>query len=715
MMFTGESIRLNLLEPEIAELTFDRQGDSINKLDVRTIEELRAATAELRARRDVRGLLVTSAKPVFIVGADIFEFSGLFARPEEQIAAHIGAQSEVFRSFEDLDMPVVTAINGVAFGGGLEMALASDYRVAARTAQLGLPEVKLGLFPGYGGTVRLPRLAGSTVAIDWITTGRARSAGESAADHVIDAVVEPESLRAAALEHLKTALASGAWRERRVARHGPFSLDTQAVEKARARLQGSAAREPAALTALELLVACAAMDRDTALRQESLAFGRIARTQAAASLVQLFVNEQRVKGKAKAHARRARPVRRVGVVGAGIMGGGIAYSSAMSGAQVLLQDIAPKALEQGVAEARKQLDKQVRNARLTEQRAAQVLSAIRPQADYARFEELDLVIEAVVENLRIKRGVLAAVEQSTGAAAIVATNTSSLSLVDLGEDLRRPENFLGMHFFNPVPVMPLVEIVRGPDSAPQTVDSAVGFATALGKTPIVVRDCPGFLVNRILTAYLLGYYFALRDGADLHETDRIMEQFGWPMGPAYLQDVIGLDTMLHVIEVIAAGYPQRMAYGFALPLEQLLKHNRLGQKSGAGYYRYAADPKGKPAKLADPQITALLPPLRADGARSLSDQETVERLMLPMMIEAALCLEEGVADSPEEIDLALVLGLGFPRYAGGPLKYADWLGLPHVVERCDAYAALGALYRPTQRMRDMARRGEHYFSGENRQ
>lgn len=713
-MFTGESIRLNLPEPEIAELTFDRQGESINKLDVRTVEELRAATAELRARRDVRGVLVTSAKAVFIVGADIFEFAQLFASPEEQIAAHIAAQSEVFRSFEDLDMPVVTAINGIAFGGGLEMALASDYRVVAHTAQLGLPEVKLGLFPGYGGTVRLPRLAGSAVAIDWITTGRPRSAGESAADHVIDAVVEPEHLRAAALEQLKSALASQAWRDRRAARRGPFPLDTHAVAKARMRLEGGAAREPAALTALELLAVCASLDRDAALRQESLAFGRIARTQAAASLVQLFVNEQRVKGKAKAHARRARPVRRVGVVGAGIMGGGIAYSSAMSGAEVLLQDIAPRALEQGVAEARKQLDKQVRNARLTEQRAAQVLNAIRPQSDHQRFEQLDLVIEAVVENLGIKRGVLAGVEQSTGPAAIIATNTSSLSLAALSSDLRRPENFLGMHFFNPVPVMPLVEIVRGPRTASQIVDAAVGFATALGKTPIVVRDCPGFLVNRILTAYLLGYYFALRDGADLHQTDRIMETFGWPMGPAYLQDVIGLDTMLRVIEVIVAGYPSRMAYGCALPPELLLKQNRLGQKNGAGYYRYAADPKGKPTKLADPQGADLLATLRVGGARALSDQETVERLMLPMMIEAARCLEEGVADSPEEIDLALVLGLGFPRYAGGPLKYADWLGLPHVVERCDAYAALGPLYRPTERLRAMARRGEHFFSGDER-
>ena len=713
-MFTGKSIQLVQLDEGVVELRFDRLGESINKFDARTVEELRVATNQLRAWPGVRGVLVSSAKRGFIVGADIFEFSALFERTEAQIAAYIGAQSQVFRDFEDLDVPVVTAINGVALGGGLEMTLASDYRVAASCAQVGLPEVKLGLFPGYGGTVRLPRLGGAALAIEWITTGKPRSAAEALAGGVVDEVVELHQLREAALLCLKSAISSGQWRARRGQRRGAFAQDDAALEAARARLERDATRVPAALAAVELMALCAQLERDAALRQESLAFGRIARTQAAASLVQLFVNEQHVKTDIKCRAKGGRATRQLGVIGAGIMGGGIAYAAASHGLRVSMTDIAPQALEQGMAEARKQLDKQQRAGRVSEAQAAEVLGAIKPQLDYERFEQLDLVIEAVVEDVKIKQRVLAAVEPRVGDATLIASNTSSLSIRAMAEGLARPENFLGMHFFNPVPVMPLVEIVRGPRTAAQAIDTAVACAAALGKTPIVVQDCPGFLVNRIFTAYLLGFFFALCDGADFREVDRVMEQFGWPMGPAYLQDVIGMDTMLRVVEVITAGYPQRFGHECVLAPALLVRANRLGQKNGAGYYRYEADPKGRPVKLADEQVPALLGSVRRRDMGPLSERELLERLMLPLIIEAALCLEEGVAESPEAIDLALVLGLGFPRHAGGPLKYADWLGLSHLVERCDAYQALGPLYHPTARMREMGSRGERYFTGERR-
>ena len=249
--------------------------------------------------------------------------------------------------------------------------------------------------------------------------------------------------------------------------------------------------------------------------------------------------------------------------------------------------------------------------------------------------------------------------------------------------------------------------IRGLGTA--ALASAVGYAASLGKTPIVVRDCPGFLVNRILTAYLLGCFRAMRDGADFRVVDQVMESFGWPMGPAYLQDVIGLDTLVRVIEVISAGYPRRMAFDFTIAPQVLVENHRLGQKSGAGYYRYERDPKGKPTKLPDTEACSLLVSLQAPGARLLEEQEIIDRLMLPMVIEASLCLEEGIAESVEEIDLALVLGLGFPRHAGGPLQYADWLGVRRIVERCDAYRSFGPLYAVTERMRTLSEKGAHYF------
>lgn len=708
-MFQGKTVRLQLLYAGIAELCFDRREDSINKLDVHTVEELRMATDELYRQAGLRGVLVRSAKSVFIVGADIFEFAELFVRPEDEIAAHIARQNAAFRRFEDLDVPIVTAINGVALGGGLEMALASDCRVAAETAQVGLPEVKLGLFPGYGGTVRLPRLTSAAVAIEWICNGKSRSAAQAAAADVVDEVTTPGQLRSAALARLEALIASGDWRASRVRRHGPFAPDPDAFAQAHARFEKDSPLQPAALAAVELMESCAALGRDPALEREHRAFARIARTQAAASLVQQFVNEQRVKAKAKAYGKRATSLRRVGVVGAGIMGGGIAYTSASRGFPVVMKDIAAKALEQGMAEARKLLEKQVRAGRFNTDQMDAVLSTIHPQLDYEGFGSLDLVIEAVVESMEMKARVLSEIEQRAGGSAVIASNTSSLSIESMAAGLARPERFLGLHFFNPVPVMPLVEVVRGSRTSAAALAGAVGYAASLGKTPIVVRDCPGFLVNRILTAYLLGCFRAMRDGADFRAVDQVMESFGWPMGPAYLQDVIGLDTLLRVVEVISAGYPRRMTFDLPIAPGLLLEAGRLGQKSGAGYYRYEVDPKGKPKKLPDAEACALLASLQAPGARPLEAQEIIDRLMLPMIIEASLCLEQGVADSPEEIDLALVLGLGFPRYAGGPLKYADWLGLKRVVERCDAYASLGSLYVPTAHMRAMARTGKRYF------
>jgi 3-hydroxyacyl-CoA dehydrogenase/enoyl-CoA hydratase/3-hydroxybutyryl-CoA epimerase/enoyl-CoA isomerase len=708
-MFTGESIRLQALGGDVVELCFDRRGEAINKFDVRTVDELATAIDELLRQKDFKGLMVTSAKSGFIVGADIFEFGKLFAQPEPEIEAHIAAQNAVFRRLEDLNAPIVTAINGIALGGGLEMALTSDFRVMAETAQVGLPEVNLGLFPGYGGTVRLSRLAGSAVAIDWVTTGKVRSAKEALAAGVADEVVRSEILRAAARARLDAAIACGDWNARRASRRGPVAIDAAAVTKARERLAPTARHQPAALAAVELIASCAALSYDAALKREHREFARIARTQAAASLIQLFISEQRVKSKDKANAREGCPVRNVGVLGAGIMGAGIAYSSAVKGLPVLMKDVSPKALEQGIAQARQQLERHMRSGRLPPEQATRTLESIRPQRDYAGFGELDLVIEAVVEDLALKHQLLAEVEPLLGARAILASNTSSLSITTLAQTLKRPEQFIGLHFFNPVPQMPLVEVVRGPQTATATAATASSYVATLGKTPIVVRDCPGFLVNRILTAYLVGFLRAVRDGADFTLVDRVMEAFGWPMGPAYLQDVVGLDTLLRVVETITAGHPQRMRLDFEIAPTVLVADQRLGQKNGKGYYRYEPDPSGRAQRVADSAVPELLAALQPAGPREFSEQEILERLMLPMLIEAALCLEEQVAESAEEIDLALVLGLGFPRHAGGALKYMDWLGVRFVTERCDRYRALGPLYVPSVGMSRLAASGGRYF------
>jgi 3-hydroxyacyl-CoA dehydrogenase/enoyl-CoA hydratase/3-hydroxybutyryl-CoA epimerase/enoyl-CoA isomerase len=709
-MYQGTTLRLSAIGDHVAELCFDRVDAAVNKLDRLTLDELRTAVAAIAADKQVQGVLVTSAKDSFIVGADIFEFSAMFAKTQDQLAEYNAGCNAIFTALEDLPLPVVTLINGLALGGGLEVALATDYRVMSSTAQVGLPEVSLGIFPGYGGTVRLTRVGGMAAALDWIVSGTSRKAEAALAAGAVDLVCAPDEARATALALLNEAMAGKEdWRGRRRRHHGPARIDEAALAAARQNAAKTARHYPAALAAVELIERAAPESRGLALALESRAFAAIAQSQATASLVGIFLNDQFLKKKGKEYARIARPVKKAAVLGAGIMGGGIAYQSAVRGTPVLMKDIAQASLDIGTGEAVKLLNKQVAGGRMAQAKADAILASIQPTLEYSGVEQVDIVVEAVVENLKLKKMVLAEVEQLSRDDAVLASNTSSLSIADLSAGLQRPENFVGMHFFNPVPLMPLVEVIRGPQTSAEAVATTVAYASAMGKTPIVVKDCPGFLVNRILTAYILGFTGLIRDGADFQQIDAAMEAFGWPMGPAYLQDVIGMDTASHVVEIIAAGYPQRMGAGDKNAVSLMASLGRFGQKNGIGFYKYEADPRGKPVKSAAADTHALLAQLQPNGTRSFTPDEIVERTMLPMVIEAALCVETGVAESAQEVDMALILGLGFPRHIGGALRYADHLGLEAVVQRCDMLGETHPLYRPTARMREMAAAGQSYF------
>jgi 3-hydroxyacyl-CoA dehydrogenase/enoyl-CoA hydratase/3-hydroxybutyryl-CoA epimerase/enoyl-CoA isomerase len=714
-MFQGESIRVSALEDGVVELCFDRKDDAINKFDKRTVSELQQAITAASAHAGLRGVLITSAKQSFILGADIGGFGALFSKPQQEVMSSNLASNHVFHALEELSVPTAVAINGFALGGGLEAALAADYRVMAQDAQVGLPEVKLGLFPGFGGTVRLPRVAGIEVAIRWILGGEPAKAPAAEQAGVIDFVASPGSLRETSLAVLgQAARGELDWRARRSAKLGPVNttgIDTNAVfaEAKRTLLARMPKHQPAAQAALDLLHDCMALDRDGALTAEAAAFARIAKTQAAGSLVQIFLSEQQVKKAAKRHASSGRRVQRAAVVGAGIMGGGIAFTSASRGIPVLMKDIAQGQLDLGIGEARKLLSKQVTAGRLAQGKADGVLASIVAQLTYQDFTTADVIVEAVVENLPIKHQVLRELEEAGRADAVIASNTSSLRIDDLAAPLARPENFVGMHFFNPVPMMPLVEVIRGAKTSDAAVGTVVSYALSMGKTPVVVRDGPGFLVNRILTPYMQAFGRLLADGADYEQIDAAMEAFGWPMGPAYLNDVVGMDTGVHVAEIICAGFPERLRRSWKDPLQVMVAHGRLGQKNGLGFYRYETSATGKPVKHPDPVARVLLQDFHAEGPRLFSEGEIVERMMLPLIIESALCLEEGVVASAAELDMALLLGVGLPSYLGGALKYADWLGLDRVIELSERYAALGPQYQATPTMRFMARDRRKYY------
>lgn len=714
-MYEGQSIRVLQHDGGIAELCFDRQGESVNKFDQQTLMELQAVAAQLAAASELKGLIVTSAKDVFIVGADITEFGATFQRPEEEIAAWGLKANDIFNAIEDLPFPSVTAINGIALGGGLEMALATDYRVMSETAQVGLPETKLGIIPGFGGTVRLPRLIGADNAIEWIAGGSHNKASAALAVRAVDAVVKPEKLKDAALALIRQANEGKYdWQARRAQKKGPLKLDMleqmMVFSTSEAFIAGKAGKNyPAPVAAVKAIQKAAGKGRDEALKIEAAAFAKLAKTTVADALVGLFLNDQYLKKTAKQQMKEAADIRQAAVLGAGIMGGGIAYQSAVKGTPIIMKDIADKALDLGMSEANKLLSKQVERNKLTAEKAGAVLSTIRPTLNYGDFGNVDIVIEAVVENPKIKKAVLAETETMVKPGTIIASNTSSISIDELATAVKHPENFLGMHFFNPVHKMPLVEVIYGEKTSKAAIATTVSLATKMGKTPIVVKNCPGFLVNRILFPYFGGWLALIRDGADFVAVDKIMEKFGWPMGPAYLQDVVGIDTSHHVGDVLAEGYPDRMSKTFETALDVMYAEKRYGQKNGIGFYKYSTDPKGKPKKDIVQDTYALIAKVQPNGPQTISEEDVIDRLMLPMIIETVRCLDEGIVGSPQEADMGLILGIGFPPFRGGALKYADTLGMKTVLEKAAKFAHLGKLYEPTASMKQMAADGATYY------
>jgi 3-hydroxyacyl-CoA dehydrogenase/enoyl-CoA hydratase/3-hydroxybutyryl-CoA epimerase/enoyl-CoA isomerase len=711
----GQAVGFRRLDGGFVELCLDTKGDAVNTLDTATRRELAQAVGCLPAERGLRGVLITSSKDVFVAGADVKEFVPLFHESEQAIVRWLLETDAIFSAIEDLDLPSVVAINGVALGGGFELCLAASYRVMSADTKVGLPETKLGIFPGWGGTVRLSRLCGADTAIEWIASGEQWGAAEALKVGAVDAVVAPQDLRAAALRMLREA-AEGRldWRARREEKKAPLLLD--AIESglvftvAKAFVAGKAGPHyPAPLAAIETIEKGAAQSRDEALAIEAAACAKLAKTEAARALVSVFLGEQAVKRMAKRLAKAGRPVKRAAVVGAGIMGGGISYQSASRGVPVLMKDVVPTAIEAGQAEAVKLLEKQVERGKLTTAQLARTLATITPTLSYGDFGTVDFVVEAVVENEAVKKKVLAEVEQAVSQETVLASNTSTISITRLAKALAHPERFCGMHFFNPVPRMPLVEVIRGAKTTEQAIATAVGYAQAIGKTPIVVNDCAGFLVNRVLFPYFAGFMRLLQDGVDYERIDRVMETWGWPMGPALLLDVIGIDTSVHAARVLAEAFPDRMAHQGKTALEALLEAGRLGQKNGKGFYLWKPEQKGPPSKQSDPDVKTLVGLGRA--TRDVSDEEIVERTVLPMLLESSRCLEEKIVSTPVEVDVALLNGLGFPPFRGGIFRWADAVGAKALLRAAERHRSLGALYGPTAQLSAFAASGTG-FHGE---
>ena len=716
MMYEGTNISVNLDADGIAELCFSASG-SVNKFDRETLEQFDAATQAISANSAVKGVLVYSDKPAFIVGADITEFTDMFAMPEAEVLAWVKASTDIFDRFEDLNVPTIAAVTGFALGGGCEMALACDLRIADTTARLGLPEVKLGIMPGFGGTVRLPRIVGADNALTWMTTGVDRNAEKALHESAVDAVVAPEHLITSAKNMLLSAITGKLdWQKRRAAKLAPLNLgQNEAImgfNTAKGMVFAKAGKHyPAPHMMVNTVEAASGLGRSEAMALENKGFVQLTKTDAAKAQIGIFLADQMVKAKGKKQAKSAtKEVGQNAVLGAGIMGGGIAYQGAVKGIPTIMKDIAPAALDLGLATAAGILESGMKRGRVNAKKMASTLNNITPTLDYFAIQHADLVIEAVVENPKVKGIVLAETEQHVADDAIITSNTSTISIDLLADSLQKPERFCGMHFFNPVHKMPLVEIIRGAKTTEETIAVVVATTLRMGKTPIVVNDCPGFFVNRVLFPYFAGFSKLVLDGADFVTVDKIMEkEFGWPMGPAFLLDVVGIDTADHAAGVMADGFPERMQKVPNDPVTLMYQANRLGQKNGVGFYDHGKDKRGRPSKIPAPVAIDMIAQ-HAATKTEFSNEEVIARLMIPMANESIRCLEEGIIASPAEADMALLFGTGFPPFRGGIFRYIDTMGLVNFVELADKYAHLGAIYQVTDGVREMAAAGKSYFT-----
>ena len=717
MLFDGKAMQIALDSNNILKVTFDIKESSANVIGRLVMEELPKVVETIENCKEKKGVILRSNKDHFIFGADITEFVPLFRKSEDEIKSWVHGMNSILNRFEDLDVPTVALINGYALGGGFEVCLMADYRIMASKAKVGLPETKLGIMPGWGGSVRLSRIAGADHAIEWITSGKQWKAEDAFKIRAVDAVVDGAKLEELGEQFIQSCISGKMdWKKRKQEKKAALKLNkteaTMVFETAKGFVAGVAGPHyPAPVKAIEVMQNGCFLEREAALEIEADAFSFLAKTPVAESLIQVFLGDQYLKKVSKKLTKGTDKITQAAVLGAGIMGGGIAYQSASKGTPIIMKDINHQAIELGLTEATKLLSKQVQRKKIDTNQMAMTLNMIQPTLSYGDFETIDIAVEAVVENVKVKKAVLSELETKVKPGTVLSSNTSTISITELAKDLKHPENFCGMHFFNPVHRMPLVEVIRGEKTSEQAIAKTVAYALQMGKTPIVVNDCPGFLVNRVLFPYFNGFAKLIEDGVDYKRIDKVMEKFGWPMGPAYLLDVVGIDTGSHAAKIMAEGFPDRMKMDGKTIIDIMFEKNRFGQKNGVGFYKYEIDRKGKPKKIVDTEVDNIIKSAVKRNT-DLTDEQIVERMMIPMIIECARCLEEKIVGTPQEVDMGLLLGLGFPPFRTGALKYADSIGLGALAEKSKSYLELGNMYALTEGMQKLAASNGSFYGGQ---
>jgi 3-hydroxyacyl-CoA dehydrogenase/enoyl-CoA hydratase/3-hydroxybutyryl-CoA epimerase/3-hydroxyacyl-CoA dehydrogenase/enoyl-CoA hydratase/3-hydroxybutyryl-CoA epimerase/enoyl-CoA isomerase len=608
----------------------------------------------------------------------------------------------------------VVAIDGICVGGGAEMVVWCDRRIMAanEATSIGFPEVKLGIYPGWGGTARAPRIIGLSNAVELITGGESIDAKAAYAMGLADDVVagSADDLLDAAIRLVRDEQQSKRYLKDRQRWSGPIDISETELgflgATASAYIQGQTkGHYPAPLAALELMLSAAGVDIDAACAMEVEGFTPLFGSPINRALLNVFfLRDQNKKQTGAPDGVKPRDIRSVSVVGAGVMGQGIAAANIKRGVPVALGDMSPEAVGRGVQGVLSEAsyNRQTKGPDVT--KALELAALVNGTLSDQELAAADLVIEAIYENADAKKGLYARLEPLLPAHAVLCSNTSTIPISDLAAGLTRPEQFCGLHFFNPVRMMPLVEVIRGRATSNETIATATAYARRIGKSPIIVNDGPGFLVNRVLLPYLNEALLLLEEGASIKQVDRAATAFGLPMGPITLYDTVGLDVALHAGGVMQAAFPDRVVPSTILPA--MVEAGRIGQKAGRGFFDYSG--KKRDQGKESPEAAAIIAAQRR-GEKKFSPEELTDRLLLPMLLEATRVLEDGVAANARDVDLALIYGIGFPPFRGGLFFWADTIGAAAILEKLKAYNSLGERFAPTKLLVDLAKAGGKFY------
>lgn len=691
----------------VCVLTFDRPDSAANIFDRAALNQLDAHLAAIETDHEVRGVVLASAKDaIFIAGADLKSLAK--AKNDAELTDLITTGQRVFNRLANLPVPSAAAIHGACVGGGFEVCLACDLRVASpdSATRIGLPETQLGILPAWGGSTRLPRLIGLPAALDIILAGKVVPAQKAHKLGMVDGLAPRDRLIDTAAQWLlceRHPIPRGSRRPSTAKRLLLNSRATAALAHRRATgelLRRTRGHYPAPLRALDVVTRGLRLSLADSLHLETRAVTELAGTEAARSLVNVFFLQERAKKLRVGEGADAGKLTRTAVIGAGVMGSGIAQWLSARGCEVVLRDINAEAVARGMANIERLFGEAVQRRKLTPVQARQCRDRVKPATAPLPIRHTDLVIEAAVERMDLKLQVFRELETLTRRDAILATNTSALSISTLAEALEVPERVVGIHFFNPVHRMQLVEVIRGAKTDPEVLQRAVGFVQGIGKLPVVVKDSPGFIVNRVLMPYLMEAASLFEQGAHIRDIDEAMLDFGMPMGPLRLVDEVGADVAWHVCETLAVSFSDYLRTPAVL--KTLLDKQHLGRKSGQGFY----DHRGRRGEPRDAEVRLM----RDDRAANLSRDTLQSRMVLLMINEAARCLQEEIVAAPEDIDFAMIMGTGFAPFRGGPLRHADTRGIQRVVDEMDAFAAEAHHFQPCDLLRSMAADNRKFYT-----